>query len=235
MSSTVGRFTNKTIELLRISTGTLCSNPSCRRNTIFYNRESETLVQIGQAAHIKGRLSGSPRHDPMQKKEDCQHFNNGIWLCNNCARLVDVDANSYSVDLLIQWKKQAEDDIKNKIIQGTYPSIVENLIDLDVPEVEEMCIALKKNKYYKVEKKPTANIIKKIMELNGVPSASDLDTIYGKKLPYVVLYPNSKTWESFIIIEREFLKTLKIEKKEKLIRFPEIKWNTVSELNELLL
>jgi hypothetical protein len=116
MASTTGRFTNKTIELLRASVGLICSNPQCKKHTIFYSRESEQLVQTGQAAHIKGRLEGAARYDKKQSKEDRSHFNNGIWLCNNCAKLIDTDAIKYPVKLLEEWKKRAEDKLKKKVL-----------------------------------------------------------------------------------------------------------------------
>jgi uncharacterized protein (DUF983 family) len=33
---------------------------------------------------------------------------NGIWLCANCARRVDVDVDNFSCELLKAWKAQAE-------------------------------------------------------------------------------------------------------------------------------
>jgi uncharacterized protein (DUF983 family) len=33
---------------------------------------------------------------------------NGIWLCANCARRIDVDVDNFSCELLRAWKAQAE-------------------------------------------------------------------------------------------------------------------------------
>ncbi|MBV7393253.1 hypothetical protein [Mameliella sediminis] len=33
---------------------------------------------------------------------------NGIWLCQTCSRLIDVDVPSYRADLLREWKTLAE-------------------------------------------------------------------------------------------------------------------------------
>ena len=33
---------------------------------------------------------------------------NGIWLCNHCARKIDTEKEAYSVELLKDWKKKAE-------------------------------------------------------------------------------------------------------------------------------
>ncbi|WP_454655085.1 hypothetical protein [Bosea beijingensis] len=38
-----------------------------------------------------------------------KHINNGIWLCDNCSRVIDDDANSYPADRLRQMKARHEE------------------------------------------------------------------------------------------------------------------------------
>lgn len=40
--------------------------------------------------------------------EERQSAENGIWLCQNCAKLVNNDPARYSVEMLRQWKQRAE-------------------------------------------------------------------------------------------------------------------------------
>ncbi len=40
--------------------------------------------------------------------EECRSFRNGIWLCNICARKVDVDWRKYEPDVLRRWKEDTE-------------------------------------------------------------------------------------------------------------------------------
>src|SRR4029077_4446327 len=40
--------------------------------------------------------------------EECRSFENGIWLCDICARLVDDDRADYQKATLRAWKKGAE-------------------------------------------------------------------------------------------------------------------------------
>jgi hypothetical protein len=35
-------------------------------------------------------------------------IDNGIWLCHNCAKLIDSDVSRYSVAILRYWRAQAE-------------------------------------------------------------------------------------------------------------------------------
>ena len=34
---------------------------------------------------------------------------NGIWLCQNCAKLIDSDTKRYTIELLRAWKQIAEE------------------------------------------------------------------------------------------------------------------------------
>jgi len=40
---------------------------------------------------------------------------NGIWLCQNCAKLVDNDRIRFTVELLQQWKAAAESEARQRI------------------------------------------------------------------------------------------------------------------------
>ena len=42
---------------------------------------------------------------PQQRRSQ----DNGIWLCQNCAKLVDGDKVRYTADLLRDWKREAEE------------------------------------------------------------------------------------------------------------------------------
>jgi hypothetical protein len=41
--------------------------------------------------------------------EERRDISNGIWLCKECARKIDIDETRYPVALLIDWKKKHED------------------------------------------------------------------------------------------------------------------------------
>jgi hypothetical protein len=41
----------------------------------------------------------------VQKRQSTE---NGIWLCQNCAKLVDNDSERYPAEQLRSWKAQAE-------------------------------------------------------------------------------------------------------------------------------
>jgi hypothetical protein len=69
-------------------------------------------VNIGVAAHITAAAARGPRYDPSLSAEGRSSITNGIWLCQNCAKLIDNDVGRYSVELLCLWKRQAEESAR---------------------------------------------------------------------------------------------------------------------------
>src|ERR1700733_3520805 len=95
--------------------GNSCSNPDCRALTSGPQDNPTKAVNLGVAAHITAASVGGPRYDPSLIAEERCHVDNGIWLCQNCAKLVDNDASRYSVNLLRGWKVVAEDRARYEV------------------------------------------------------------------------------------------------------------------------
>lgn len=73
------------------------------------------VVNVGVAAHITAAARGGPRFDLSLSDRDRRSAANGIWLCQNCAKLIDSDEIVYSVTVLISWKMQAESQARAQI------------------------------------------------------------------------------------------------------------------------
>lgn len=101
-------FTKQTQDILAKRVGVRCSNPSCRKLTTGPRTESHHILNIGVGAHITAASSGGPRFNPSLTPELRQSPENGIWLCQNCAKLVDNNPLRYPENLLRVWKAQAE-------------------------------------------------------------------------------------------------------------------------------
>lgn len=101
-------FSKQTVNVLSKRVGVRCSNPTCRKLTTGPRTDSRHIVNIGVAAHITAATEGGPRFDGALSTEQRQSPDNGIWLCQNCAKLIDNDPARYTVDLLASWKKVAE-------------------------------------------------------------------------------------------------------------------------------
>jgi hypothetical protein len=101
-------ITEKTKETLAHRVGVRCSNPNCRKLTSGPQTKSDKALNIGVSAHITAASPDGPRYDQNLSSEQRKSSDNGIWLCQNCAKLVDNDGKRYPVDLLQQWKVLSE-------------------------------------------------------------------------------------------------------------------------------
>ena len=66
------------------------------------------MLNIGVAAHITAASPNGPRYSPELRSEQRASADNGIWLCQNCAKLVDDDVQQFSAHVLRAWKADAE-------------------------------------------------------------------------------------------------------------------------------
>jgi hypothetical protein len=110
-------FSKQTVEVLADRAGNRCSNPGCRQPTSGPRTDPDKAVNIGVAAHITAASEGGPRYDATLTPEERRHPDNGLWLCQNCAKLVDNDPRGYPVDLLRTWKQQAEEAARREVEQ----------------------------------------------------------------------------------------------------------------------
>ncbi len=134
-------FSQGTKDLLANRVGWKCSNPKCRRMTRGANENKEKFTNIGVAAHICAAAFGGPRFDENMTQEMRKSPDNGIWLCQNCAKLIDSDVDKYSVELLHNWKAGAEkvagqeledrNFITDDTVLNNNEQIVKILINLD--------------------------------------------------------------------------------------------------------
>jgi hypothetical protein len=104
-------FTEETRRALRDRVGGLCSRPECGRLTVAPNDDDTDRVDVtGRAAHITAARKGGARHDETFSPEQRKSAANGIWLCADCADLVDKnEGKGFSVELLQSWKRSAEE------------------------------------------------------------------------------------------------------------------------------
>lgn len=92
--------------MLRV--GGVCSNPECRKVTLGPSKTSDKGHRlVGVAAHIRG--AKGPRFDPSQSEADRHSFENGIWLCEQCASFIDKgDGKDFPVQQIETWKEWSE-------------------------------------------------------------------------------------------------------------------------------
>lgn len=117
LTSSNGRdeFKREVIRTLQERAGNRCSAPDCRKLTTGPNFNPEKATRIGVGAHITAAAYGGPRFDESMTPDERSSIRNGIWLCQNCARMIDVDPKRYSVHRLLSWKHDAEQEANDEV------------------------------------------------------------------------------------------------------------------------
>lgn len=103
-------FPKSVAEALAKRAAYICSNPDCRASTIAPSPDDDAkFTYIGKAAHITAASPGGPRFDETMSPEGRSAIGNGIFLCSNCAEMIDKnEGRGYSVGSLLKWKEEHE-------------------------------------------------------------------------------------------------------------------------------
>ena len=111
------QFSKLTKELLAKRAGHICSNPSCGAPTVGPSLANPTkAVNAGVGSHISANSAGGARYDANLTSEQRRDIGNGIWLCQNCAHIVDANnGDDHSIELLKKWKREHEEKIAASI------------------------------------------------------------------------------------------------------------------------
>jgi hypothetical protein len=98
-----------------------CSRPECRQVTSGPQEDPEKTINVGVAAHITAASPGGPRYDDLLTPERRQGIENGVWLCQTCAKLIDNDPLRYTCEVLHEWKREAEKTTRSELEQRIAP------------------------------------------------------------------------------------------------------------------
>jgi hypothetical protein len=97
----------------------ICSNPDCHTLTIAPSDADESkFLYFGKAAHICAAGSGGPRFKPEPEMTPEQRMSaaNGIFLCSNCAAMIDNNKGLDFTDVLLQsWKVDHDKWVKSNL------------------------------------------------------------------------------------------------------------------------
>lgn len=114
----------------------ICANPDCRAPTIGPHSDPNKSLKTGEACHIRAAAPGGPRYDSEQTPEERSGIGNAIWLCAECSTRVDKDEHAYPATLLVQWRNDHEDWLRNGGMIPSIPSItLATVTGLTIPDV----------------------------------------------------------------------------------------------------
>jgi hypothetical protein len=113
-------FNEKVKQTLANRAGNICSNPECKKPTFGPHTDPSKSINIGVAAHITAASPGGKRYDDSIYPYERESIENGIWLCQSCAKLIDSDEYKYTVNKIKDWKKIAENNASIRLENNMY-------------------------------------------------------------------------------------------------------------------
>ena len=130
-------FPKSVVDMLGKRAALICSNPGCQKPTAARSNEDETkALYIGEAAHICAASPGGARYDANMSPEDRKSASNAVFLCSNCATMIDKNLGiDFSVELLKRWKEDhekrvSEDFNEQQSEPDTAPELSEDACEL---------------------------------------------------------------------------------------------------------
>ena len=95
----------------------VCSNPECRALTVApSDADALAVTYIGKVAHICAAAPKGPRYDPAMTAEERKHADNAVFLCSDCATMVDTNGGAdFAADQLREWKKTHEHWVRDNL------------------------------------------------------------------------------------------------------------------------
>lgn len=133
MNSNRDNFSSKTVQILAQRVNGICSK--CFVGTTGPSSDGK-VINNGVAAHICAAAPGGPRYDPNMTKEERSSQDNGIWLCSNCSKIIDRDPKRYTVEILKEMKKNAEERADRALNQSRY----------EITSLDDIVVSIDKSK-----------------------------------------------------------------------------------------
>ena len=130
--------TLKTHKMLWGRSGMMCAFPDCKKELVSDESETDDSSLIGEEAHIVGKKDDSPRGKSDLPFEQRDKFDNLILLCSIHHKIVDDQENTYTVEILQNYKREHLNWVKNNLSQGLikqkedeiYASYIDKFLEL---------------------------------------------------------------------------------------------------------
>ena len=118
--------------------GMMCAFPDCKKELVSDESETDDPSLIGEEAHIVGKKEDSPRGKSDLSFELRDKFDNLILLCSIHHKIVDDQENTYTVEILRQYKQEHLNWVKNNLSQDLvkqredeiYASYIDKFLEL---------------------------------------------------------------------------------------------------------
>lgn len=143
-------FSETDKRILASRVGWRCSNPGCRAYTTGPSQDLKLSVSVGIAAHITAASPEGPRYEAGLSHEERGSIENGIWLCEICARKIDDDQKRFSAETLRLWKIDSEEIANREIGRPQEPDRTLQPIRFSKIGVSDQCLWGPAHRFHKI-------------------------------------------------------------------------------------
>ncbi len=162
-------FSKITKDILAKRVSFKCSNPNCKKITVGPHSINDKAINLGVAAHITAAAKGGPRFEEEMNQEERKSIKNGIWLCQNCAKLIDTDVEKHTTHELVLWKSLAEKESLSVISNESKKENQNNTL-------AENRIKVYEKLYYEIRE--IDSLLKELMEVNELSESEKKDAAF---------------------------------------------------------
>lgn len=155
----------KDIKLLWGKAGGRCSK--CNTNLIM-KLDKNDVINFGEMAHVIARKENGPRGSEKIDEDDRNSYSNLILLCRNCHKKIDESPKNFSVKEILEWKKQHEKKIEEKLSGKEYDNKSEMFNSIKKILIENKQIFDQYGPNSFVAKRNPISEVKKIWDLKKV-------------------------------------------------------------------
>ncbi len=110
-------YPDRDLKILWGLSAVFCAFPGCGQQCIAEAAENDDIAVIGEIAHIQSHSDKGPRANPAltPKERDC--YDNWILLCASHHRLLDKQPNTFTAEILRQWKEDLESWVRERLAE----------------------------------------------------------------------------------------------------------------------
>ena len=107
-------------KILCSKSGGRCAISTCHKELVVNKTEKDKNSLIGVGAHIKGEKPDSARYEDGMTDKERNCYDNLIFVCGNCHKVIDDQPNTYTVEKLHEIKMTHE----KWIIESTEKEVI---------------------------------------------------------------------------------------------------------------
>ena len=116
------KLKQSTVKILYALSGNRCAHPGCQNRLITPETEQSDAAVVNHICHIYARSDGGPRNNPGLNEEERDSYDNLILLCAHHHAIVDKQPESYTAEILKQWKREHEAKLEDRMHSNIIPA-----------------------------------------------------------------------------------------------------------------